>query len=207
MEELIDVLDENGVKTGEVLTRKEVHKRELWHRAIAVAIVNEENQILMQQRSYNKDKNAGMWDISVAGHISSGQDALTAASREINEEVSVNLGFNVDIKEFRYMFSYRKEEMFKEDYIERQFYDFFILRKNGLKAEDIKIQESEVEQIKFVNISELNEMIESKTIVEISDVYIWQSKTSVVATVDAEVGVTRLDYKIADNDRDAIFSI
>ena len=47
---------------------------------------------------------------------------------------------------------------------------------------------------------------ESKTIVEISDVYIWQSKTSVVATVDAEVGVTRLDYKIADNDRDAIFS-
>ena len=47
---------------------------------------------------------------------------------------------------------------------------------------------------------------ESKTIVEISDVYIWQSKTSVVATVDAEVGVTRLDYKIADNERDAIFS-
>lgn len=171
MEELIDVLDENGVKTGEVLTRKEVHKRELWHRAIAVAIVNEENQILMQQRSYNKDKNAGMWDISVAGHISSGQDALTAASREINEEVSVNLGFNVDIKEFRYMFSYRKEEMFKEDYIERQFYDFFILRKNGLKAEDIKIQESEVEQIKFVNISELNEMIESKTIVERDPIY------------------------------------
>ena len=33
-----------------------------------------------------------------------------------------------------------------------------------------------------------------------------KSKTSVVATVDAEVGVTRLDYKIADNDRDAIFS-
>ena len=171
MEELIDVLDENGVKTGEVLTRKEVHKRGLWHRAIAVAIVNEENQILMQQRSYNKDKNDGMWDISVAGHISSGQDALTAASREINEEVSVNLGFNVDIKEFRYMFSYRKEEMFKEDYIERQFYDFFILRKNGLKAEDIKIQESEVEQIKFVNISELNEMIESKTIVERDPIY------------------------------------
>ena len=25
-EELIDVLDENGIKTGEVLTRSEVHK-------------------------------------------------------------------------------------------------------------------------------------------------------------------------------------
>ena len=171
MEELIDVLDENGVKTGEVLTRNEVHKRGLWHRAIAVAIINEPNQILVQQRSFKKEKNAGKWDISVAGHISSGQDALSAASREINEEVSVNLGFNVDIKEFRYMFSYRKQEILKEDYIERQFYDFFVLRKDGLRAENIKIQESEVEQIKFVSVSELNEMIENKEIVERTPIY------------------------------------
>lgn len=89
--ELIDVLDENGIFTGEVLPRNEIHKRGLWHRAIVVAIVNENNQILLQQRSENKEKNAGMWDISVAGHISSGQDALSAAAREINEEVSVLL--------------------------------------------------------------------------------------------------------------------
>ncbi|MBS5785007.1 MAG: NUDIX hydrolase [Clostridia bacterium] len=171
MEELIDVLDENGVKTGEILTRKEIHKRGLWHRAIAVAVINEQNQILVQQRSFKKEKNTGMWDISVAGHISSGQDALSAASREINEEISVNLGFNVDIKEFRYMFSYRKEEILKENYIERQFYDFFILRKNGLRTEDIKVQESEVEQIKFVSVSELNEMIENKEIVERTPIY------------------------------------
>lgn len=171
MEELIDVLDENGVKTGEILTRKEIHKRGLWHRAIAVAVINEQNQILVQQRSFKKEKNTGMWDISVAGHISSGQDALSAASREINEEISVNLGFNVDIKEFRYMFSYRKEEILKENYIERQFYDFFILRKNGLRIEDIKVQESEVEQIKFVSVSELNEMIENKEIVERTPIY------------------------------------
>lgn len=171
MEELIDVLDENGVKTGEILTRKEIHKRGLWHRAIAVAVINEQNQILVQQRSFKKEKNTGMWDISVAGHISSGQDALSAASRKINEEISVNLGFNVDIKEFRYMFSYRKEEILKENYIERQFYDFFILRKNGLRTEDIKVQESEVEQIKFVSVSELNEMIENKEIVERTPIY------------------------------------
>lgn len=171
MEELIDVLDENGVKTGEILTRKEIHKRGLWHRAIAVAVINEQNQILVQQRSFKKEKNTGMWDISVAGHISSGQDALSAASREINEEISINLGFNVDIKEFRYMFSYRKEEILKENYIERQFYDFFILRKNGLRTEDIKVQESEVEQIKFVSVSELNEMIENKEIVERTPIY------------------------------------
>lgn len=171
MEELIDVLNENGIKTGQILSRNEIHKRGLWHRAIAVAIVNENNEILLQQRSYKKDHNAGMWDISVAGHISTGQDALSAAAREINEEVSVNLGYKVSVKDFRYMFSYRKEQIFRENYIERQFYDFFILRENNLKAEDIKIQESEVEQIKFVSISELNTMIENKELVERDAIY------------------------------------
>lgn len=171
MEELIDVLNENGIKTGEILPRSEVHKKGLWHRIIVVAIINEENEILMQQRSYKKDKNAGMWDISVTGHISAGQDSLSAAAREINEEVSVNLGYNVEIKDFRYMFSYRKEERVNENHMDRQFYDFFVLRKKDIKIENIRVQESEVEQIKFVNISELNTMIENKQVVERDAVY------------------------------------
>lgn len=171
MEELIDVLDEDGIKTGEILSRSEIHKRGLWHKVIVIAIVNENNQVLMQQRSYNKEKNAGMWDISVAGHISTGQDSLSAAKREINEEVSVNLGYTVDIKDFRFMFSYRTQEKINENYMDRQYHDFFILRKNGLKEEDIKIQESEVEKVKFVDVSELNNMIENKEVVERDALY------------------------------------
>ncbi len=169
--ELIDVLDENGVKTGKVLARNDVHKNGLWHRAIVVAVINEKNEVLLQQRSANKEKNANMWDISVAGHISAGQDSLSAAAREINEEVSINLGYNVSIKDFRYMYSFRKEQKFREDFIERQFYDFLILRKNDLKIEDIKIQESEVQAIKFCSMPELRELIESKQIVERKEVY------------------------------------
>ncbi len=171
MEELIDVLDENGIKTGEILSRSEVHKKGLWHRIIVVAIVNEKNQVLIQQRSYNKDKNAGLWDISVTGHITTGQDSLSAAKREINEEVSVNIGYRVDVKDFRYMFSYRKEEKVNEEHMDRQFYDFFILRENDLKIENIKVQQSEVEQVKFVDMSELNTMIENKEIVERNAIY------------------------------------
>ena len=96
-EELLDVLDENGIKTGQILPRKEVHEKGLWHRIIVVAIVNEKNEILIQQRSHNKDKNPDMWDISVTGHLSAGQDSLTAATREISEEVSVSLGYSVEL--------------------------------------------------------------------------------------------------------------
>lgn len=118
-----------------------------------------------------KEKNAGLWDISAAGHISCGQDSLSAATREINEEVSVNLGFNVEVKEFRFMYSFRKQQVFKDDFIENQFYDFFILRQQGLNEKSIKFQDSEVQAIKFVTISELNQMRESETIVKRDEVY------------------------------------
>lgn len=154
-QELIDVLDENGVKTGEILPRKEIHKKGAWHRAIVVAIINENNEILLQQRADNKEKNAGMWDISVAGHISTGQDAVSAASREVNEEVGISLGFKVDIKDFRYIFSYRSQQKYSKDFIENQFYDFFILRREGIKLQDIKMQKEEVKATKFVNANEL----------------------------------------------------
>ena len=105
-----------------------------------VAIVNEKNEILIQQRSHNKDKNPDMWDISVAGHISAGQDSLSAAAREINEEISVLLGYRTEIKDFRYMYCFRKEQVFKKDFIERQFYDFFILRTNGIDDKTLFFQ-------------------------------------------------------------------
>ena len=170
-QEMIDVLDENGIKTWQILPRSEIHKKGLWHRAIVVAIINEKNEILIQQRSANKDKNPNKWDISAAGHISSGQDSLMAATREINEEVSVNLGFNVEVKEFRYMYSFRKQQVFAEDYIENQFYDFFILRQNGLNKQSLKYQDSEVQAIDFVTISQLNEMRKNDNFVERDEVY------------------------------------
>lgn len=170
-EELIDVLDENGIKTGQVLTRKEVHAKGLWHRIIVVAIINEKNEVLIQQRSNNKDKNPGMWDISVTGHLSSGQDSLTAATREISEEVSVSLGYSVEVRDFRFMFSYRKEEKISETHYDRQYYDFFILRQSGLTEDNIRFQASEVQAIKFVSISELNKLREDNLLVQRDECY------------------------------------
>lgn len=169
--EYIDVLDENGVKTGEILSRKEIHQRGLWHRAIVIAIINENNEVLLQQRSINKDKNAGLWDISVAGHISTGQDAISAAAREINEEISVGIQAKVSITDFRYIFSYRVSQKFADDYVENQFYDFFILRKNSLRTKDITLQKSEVQDAKFVSLQELEEILQTDCIVKREPVY------------------------------------
>lgn len=170
-EEFIDVLDENGLLTGEIKTRSEIHKQGLWHRCIVVAIVNEKNQVLLQQRASNKEKNANMWDISVAGHISAGQDSLSAAAREINEEVCVMLGYKTEIKDFRYMYSYRKEETFREDFIERQFYDVFILREFGLDDKTIHFQKEEVQAVKFVDLMDIKQMEDEGILVPRPEVY------------------------------------
>lgn len=112
-----------------------------------------------------------MWDISVAGHLSAGQDSLSAAAREINEEVSVLLGYRTEIKDFRYMYCYRKEQKFREDYIERQFYDFFILRTTGVDDSTLYFQKEEVQAVKFVDILTIQKMLENKELVDRPEVY------------------------------------
>ena len=112
-----------------------------------------------------------MWDISVTGHLSAGQDSLSAATREISEEVSVSLGYSVDVKDFRFMFSFRKEQFVNENHFDRQYYDFFILRQAGLNNENIRFQSSEVQATKFVSMSELNKMREEGLMVERDECY------------------------------------
>ena len=125
---------------------------------------------------YNKDPKikkkmlvCGIFQLLVT--FQRGHDALSAAAREINEEVSVSLGFNVDIKAFRYMFSYRTMQKFADDFIENQFYDFFILRQENLSIENVKMQVSEVQALKFVDVNELIEMCDKKIIVDRKPVY------------------------------------
>ena len=112
-----------------------------------------------------------MWDISVAGHLSAGQDSLAAAAREINEEVSVLLGYRTEIKDFRYMYCFRKEQKFKDDFIERQFYDFFILRTSGVDDKTLYFQKEEVQAVKFVDLQAVQKMIENNELVEREEVY------------------------------------
>lgn len=69
------------------------------------------------------------------------------------------------------MFSFRKEQIFSENFIERQFYDFFVLRQYGINNENIRFQSSEVQSIKFVTIAELNEMREQNLLVQRDECY------------------------------------
>ena len=167
MEELIDILDEDGNKTGRIETRTQVHEKGLWHRIIVVAIIDNNNQILMQQRSYTKDTNPGKWDISVAGHVSAGQTSVEAAIREVEEEV----GIHICKENLQYVFTCKHESRPKENYIVKHIHDFYVAKVDKIDMEQITLQESEVESAKLVNREEFQYMVEHENMVKRDEIY------------------------------------
>lgn len=88
-EEIFDVVDENDVVVRQE-TREKVHAEGLIHRAVHVFVFNKRGDLYLQKRSHLKDKNAGLWDSSVSGHLDTGEDYAEAAVRELEEEIGVS---------------------------------------------------------------------------------------------------------------------
>lgn len=158
--ELIDVVDENGNLTGEVATRNEIHTKGLWHKIIVVAVIDENGHILMQQRAKTVETNPLKWDVTSAGHIQAGQTSKDAAIRELSEEVRVK----VNEDDLHYLLTYKNKKIL-ENYLDNQFYDCYLVKQKNIDMNKIKMQESEVEQVKICNLNEVKEMIENEQVV------------------------------------------
>lgn len=142
--ELLDVLDENGNKTGEVEERSEVYRKGLWHRSSHIWIINDNNELLVQRRNPYKATFPNLWAISVAGHVDSGETSLDTAIRELKEEVNLD----VDPNELEFLFTIKRETPYKDSFL-RVFDDVYLLRKN-IDCEQTKLQVEELTDIKYV---------------------------------------------------------
>ena len=89
-EEIFDIVNERDEVIGQA-PRKEVHARELWHRAIHVLVFNSRGEVFLQKRSLKKDIAAGKWDSSSSGHLDTGEDYDACAVRELREELGLKL--------------------------------------------------------------------------------------------------------------------
>jgi len=85
-DELFDMVDLDDQVTGQA-PRREVHARNLLHRAVHVMIHDLNGHLFLQRRSLTKDTFPGCWDSSCTGHVDAGEDYLTAARRELGEEL------------------------------------------------------------------------------------------------------------------------
>lgn len=154
MEEFFDVLNENGEYTNEVASREECHKKGLWHKAVVVFIISEDNKrILLQQRSANKKLWPNLWDITAGGHVLTNELGYQSVIRETKEEIGIVLEKN-DLEFIGATSSINT----KGDIINKHYNEYFIAHKD-IDLKDIKLQLEEVQDIKWFTKEEVLEKI------------------------------------------------
>ncbi len=167
--EYFDVYNKYGEKTGEIIERVEAHKNGICHRVIHLWIINSHNEILIQQRSANKDAGANLWYVSVGGHIESSESIESTIIRETKEELGLDiLPF---INSLEYLFTF-KETLIENNgtFIDNEFYDVFLL-KADFNINQITVQEEEVQAVKYISYDEFRNIVINQ------DASFWQHKT------------------------------
>ena len=154
--EFFDLLDEAGNKTGNIKAREAVHQDGDWHRTVHVWIVNNNDEILLQKRSPNKDSYPNMWDISSAGHLALGDDSLSCAVREIKEE----LGLDISPSQLTFIGTKKSKRRYNSTFIDNEFNDIYLLR-ISFNIKNLCLQKEEVSEVRLVSINEFRTMIKA----------------------------------------------
>ncbi len=141
MDELLDLVNEKDEVIGEVWKSKANSDPNVIHREISVYIFDNENRMLMGQRSFSKLVYPGVWGESAAGHIGKGEEPEVAAHRELKEE----MGFDTELKFLKKVLTkFSNETHFTYCYV-------------GLyKGEKIVFQKEEVEEVRFTKRDEFD---------------------------------------------------
>lgn len=154
MTEFLDVLNGNGEYTNHVSSREECHEKGLWHKAVVVFIIDKDNNnILLQQRSASKKLWPNMWDITAGGHVLTKELGYQAVIRETKEEIGINLN-----KEELEFIGATSSENTQGKIINKHFNEYYVVHKD-VDINDIKLQDEEVQDIKWIDKKELISMI------------------------------------------------
>ncbi len=142
-----DILNAKGELTGETVIRhKDALKEGQFHLVVHIWLINNK-KTLIQQRSYNVEILPGMW-AATGGSAISGEDHLTAAKRELFEEI----GVSAEDSEFKLIKKYRG----RNDFV----YVYAVHKNIGVS--EITMQDTEVQAVKWVTSSELAKMVADK---------------------------------------------
>ena len=144
--ELLDIYDDNGNKTGRKIVRGDITVKlnEGEHIAVGVIFIeNDKGEFLIQKTSKEK----GGEFSTTGGHIDSGETPLSSIKREVLEELGINID-NEKIEEYGFML------------FDMPLRYLFYLKKN-INIEDVKVQEEEVDYVKYMSVEEINKLIES----------------------------------------------
>jgi len=149
--EMLEYYDEFNNEILGVAERKVIHDKELWHREIAVWVMNEKKELLLQRRSSKKKIGANKLSIT-AGHIDMGERPEKAALRELKEEI----GLEFKESELYFIGVYKNEQK------NNNCFSYNYIVKTNKKIEQMTMQEEEVSELMYISIVELEKRMKAQ---------------------------------------------
>jgi isopentenyldiphosphate isomerase len=141
MDEQNEVIDRRG-NTIAIVSRKEIKKKKLRHKAAFIILKNKNNQYFIAQRSRTKKTYPLLWAFGAGGGVMAGESFDNAAQRELEEE----LGIKEKVK-YVFDFPFDSEEI---HYLAKVYETIF--------DKEIIIDKGEYEQGKWVSTEEIFNM-------------------------------------------------
>lgn len=126
--EMLTVYDEDLKELG-VLPRPEAHARGMWHQVVQCWVVSREGDkiwLYFQKRSYEKAHFPGWYDLAVGGHMSAGEDPMTAIRREMSEEI----GIEATPEQLEYL-GVNREKVDLPDFHDREYAHVYLYRSDA----------------------------------------------------------------------------
>jgi len=150
LEEVI-LVNEADVEIG-IMEKMEVHRQALLHRAFSVFLFNNKGEMLLQRRAMNKYHSAGLWTNACCSHPRPGESVESAALRRTGEE----LGIYPQLEK-AFVFTYKAS--FENGLTEHEYDHVFI----GIHDGEINADPSEVSEVKYLPMSEIENELSSNT--------------------------------------------
>ena len=127
-----------------LMPKLEAHEKAVLHRAFSVFVLNDQNEILLQQRAHHKYHSPLLWTNTCCSHQRSGESNIEAGSRRLYEE----MGFKTDVKE---LFQFIYKAPFDNGLTEHELDHVMI----GYFNENPTINPEEVEAWKWMKIEDI----------------------------------------------------
>lgn len=145
-DEYIDVYNED-LSFNKTVLKSIAHKNGLLHTSVHIWLYTNKGELLLQKRSPNKIAFPNLWDVSVAGHISTGEDKLTSAIREIQEEI----GLIYSKKDLNYIGDYAEKHVHNTSFVDNELHYIYI-GKLSAPISELTIQKEELTDLKLIDL-------------------------------------------------------
>ena len=154
---MLDILDESGRPTGEVVAKSEAHRLGLWHRCFHCWICGSDpggSYLLLQRRAGTKDTWPGYLDVTAAGHLAAGEETLDGL-REVEEELGLRI-----VPERLVPLGTRRVEQEIPGGCDKELHDVFLVF-DATPLEDLRLQKEEVEAVFRLDLDDVQVLYET----------------------------------------------